>query len=87
MRTVKSLAAGCLLSLFLAITVLAGDMPGPGIKQSAPETGSPKLQTVTCEPVADGTEQINLSTFCEEATPNPFSEAMIIAIQLLTSIY
>ena len=87
MRTVKSLSLGCLLSLFLALPVLAGDMPGPGKTQVAPGTGSKKLETVTCEPVIDGTDQMSSGTVCEEATPNPFTEATIIAIQLLTSIY
>ena len=87
MKTVKSLSAGCLLSLLLAIPVSAGEMPGPGKTQVAPGTGSHKLETVTCEPVADGTDQMSSGTICEEATPNPFTEATIIAIQLLTSIY
>lgn len=87
MRTVKSLSLGCLLSLFLAITVLAGEMPGPAKPLAAPGAGSTKLETATCEPVADGTDQLNSGTLCEEATPNPFTEAMIIAIQLVTSGY
>ena len=87
MRTIKSLSAGCFLSLFLAITVLAGDMQGPGNKPSAPNTWSPKLQTETCEPVVDGTVHMSSATFCEETTPNPLTEAMIIAIQFLTSVY
>jgi hypothetical protein len=87
MRTVKSFSAGCFLSLLLAIPVLAGDMPGPGKSQVAPSTGSPKLQTASCEQEADGANQMSLDTVCVEATPNPFQEAIIIAIQLLTSVY
>ena len=87
MRTGKSFSAGCFLSLLLAIPVLAGDMEGPGKSQVAPNTGSPKLQTASCEQEADGTDQMSLDTICEEATPNPFHEAMIIAFQFLTSVY
>ena len=87
MRTVKSLSLGCLLALFLTITALAGEIPGPAKTQVAPGTGSKKLETVTCEPVIDGADQMSSGTVCEEATPNPFTEATIIAIQLLTSIY
>ena len=87
MRTVKSFSAGCLLSLLLALPVLAGEMPGPGKSQVAPKTGSTKLQTASCEQAADGTDQMSLDTICVEATPNPLQEAMIIAIQFLTSVY
>ena len=87
MKTIKSLSAGCFLSLFLAVTVLAGDMPGAGNKPSASNTWSPKLQTETCEPVVDGTGQMSSATFCDEATPNPLTEAMIIAFQFLASVY
>lgn len=87
MRTIKSLSTGCFLSLFLAITVLAGDMQGPGNKPSSSNTWSQKLQTEACEPVVDGTGQMSSVTFCDEATPNPLTEAMIIAIQFLTSVY
>ena len=87
MRTVKSLSAGCLLSLFLAIPTLAGEMPGPGKSQATTSSGSTKLETATCEPVADGTNQLDSGTICGEATPNPFTEAMIIAIEFVTSVY
>lgn len=87
MRTVKSFSAGCFLSLLLTLPVLAGEMPGPGKSQVAPSTGSPKLQTASCEQETDGADQLSLDTICEQATPNPFQEAMIIAIQLLTSVY
>ena len=87
MKTVKSLSAGCLLSLFLAIPILAGEMPGPGKSQVISGSGSTKLETATCEPVADGTGEFNSGTICGEATLNPFTEAMIIAIEFVTSVY
>ena len=87
MRTVKSLSLGCLLSLFLAITVPAGEIPGPAKSQLGPGSGSKKLETTTCEPTADSSDQLSSGTICEEATPNPLTEATIIAIQLLISIY
>jgi hypothetical protein len=84
MRTTKSFAAGSVLSLFLAITSLAGEMPGPAGHATAPNN-PPKFQPTTCEQVVDNAGQTGST--CEEATPNPFTEAMTIAIQLLTSIY
>lgn len=87
MRTVKSLSAGCLLSLLLAIPVLAGEIPGPAKSTVEPGKGSQKLETTTCEPTADGSDQLSSGTICEEATPNLFTEATIIAIQFLTSLY
>ena len=85
MKPIKSVAAGCVLSLFLAISVQAGDMPGPGIKSTAPGSKSKKLETTICEPVAAGTGQ--KTSTCDEATLSPITEAMTIAIQLLTSVY
>lgn len=87
MRTFKSLSAGCLLSLFLVIPALAGDMNGPGKSQIRSGSGSTKLETATCEPVADGTTQLDSGSICVEATPNPFTEAMIIAFEFVTSVY
>ena len=85
MKTMKNLVFGCILSLFLAITVPSGDMPGPGFSQPPPPPD--KLHAATCEPVADGSGQLSWTTVCPEATPNPIAEAMVIAIQIVASVW
>jgi hypothetical protein len=87
MKSLKSSAASCVLSLLLTITALGGDMPGPGIAQTGPPTISTESTTATCEPVTNGVSAAGAVNRCEEATPNPINEAMIIAIQLLTSVW
>jgi hypothetical protein len=88
MRKIKSLVAGCVFSLFLSITVLAGDMPGPGKAQTPPKQGSTTSEPTTCTPVIDATGQVtSANVVCTEATPNLITEATIIAIQLITGVW
>ena len=83
MTKIKSLVAGCVFSLFLSITVLAGDMPGPGKPAISPKSGSTKL-----DPVVTTTGQITSdNVVCEEATLNPITEATIIAIQFVIGVW
>lgn len=84
MKTKRSLVAGIVLSILLAISVSAGDMPGPGYVQNPPNTGSETSQAPGDQPVC--ATQTSTTT-CEEATPDPVTEAMVIAIQLLTSVW
>lgn len=87
MKSLKSSAAICVLSLLLTITALGGDMPGPGIAQTGPPTNSTESPFATCEPVTNGVSAAGTVSRCEEATPNTINEAMIIAIQLLTAVW
>ena len=88
MTKIKCLVAGCVFSLFLSITVLAGDMPGPGKPAISPKSGSTKLDPTTSEPVVTTTDQTT-STYVvyEEATLNPITEATIIAIQFVIGVW
>ena len=85
MKTIKSFAAGLVLSIALAISVSAGDMAGAGYVQNPPNTGSATQQAPVDEPVGPCATQT--STTCEEATPDPATEAMIFAMELLTSVW
>ena len=83
MRTQKSFAAGLVLSIFLAISVSAGDMPGPGFVQDPP-----KNESATAQASSDvGHCAAQTGTTTCEATTDPVVEAMIIAMQLLTSVW
>lgn len=72
--------------MFLTISVLAGDMPGPGFVQNPPNTPSAAAGSIGDQPVVCAA-QTNTNTTCDEATPDPVNEAMVIAIQLLTSVW
>ena len=85
MNTIKSLALGVVLSLSLAISVTAGEMPGPGFVGNPPPPASESAQPTVTDP-SQNAHQGGLATSCE-ATPNGFSEAMIIAIRLLISVW
>ena len=84
MRTQKSFAAGLVLSIFLAISVSAGEMPGPGFVQNPPNTESATAQAST--DLGHCAAQTGTIT-CEEATTDLVAEAMIIAMQLLTTVW
>lgn len=86
MKTKKSFAAGVVLSMFMAISISAGDMPGPGFVQDPPKSGSTTSQA-SVDPPGQCPAQTGATNTCEEATPDPVTEAMIIAIQLLTSVW
>lgn len=79
---IKSLFAALLLSLFMTITVAAGDMPGPGFAENPPKSEPPAPTAVPCAP---GLSSAGGASACQEATPNLAIEAMIFAIQLLSS--
>jgi len=88
MTKIKSLVVGCVFSLFLSITVLAGEMPGSGKPAISPKSGSTKLDPTTSEPVVTTTDQTT-STYVVyvEATLNPITEATIIAIQFVIGVW
>jgi len=88
MTKIKSLVAGCVFSLFLSITVLAGDMPGPGKPAISPKSSSTKLDPTTSEPVVTMTDQTTSDNVVyEEATLNPITEATIIAMQFVIGVW
>ena len=72
--------------MFMAISVSAGDMPGPGFVQDPPNSRSTTSQA-SVDPEGQCATQTGTTTTCEEATPDPVTEAMIIAMQLLTSVW
>jgi hypothetical protein len=82
MKTLKHPAAACLLSFLLATTVLAGDMPGPGVVQTAP----PPAVEASSQPVS-GASETNLADRTDEATPTPIDKAIIFAIEFLTAVW
>ena len=86
MKTKKSFAAGVVLSMFMAISVSAGDMPGPGFVQD-PQKSESTTSQASVGPLGQCAAQTDAITTCEEATPDPVTEATIIAIQLLTSAW
>ena len=86
MKTIKSFATGLVLSFALAISVSAGDMAGAGYVQNPPNTGPATQQAPVDQPVGPCAAQTSATT-CEEATPDPATEAMILAIELLTSVW
>ena len=86
MKTIKSFATGLVLSFALAISVSAGDMAGAGYVQNPPKTGSATQQAPVDQPVGPCATQTGTIT-CEEATPDPATEAMIFAMELLTSVW
>ena len=90
MTKIKSLVAGCVFSLFLSITVLAGEMPGSGSQKPAiaPKSSSTKLDPTTSEPVVTMTDQTTSDNVVyEEATLNPITEATIIAMQFVIGVW
>lgn len=86
MKTIKSFAAGLVLSIALAISVSAGDMAGAGYVQNPPNTGS-ATQQAPVEQALEPCDTQTSTTTCQEATPDPATEAMIFAIQLLVSVW
>lgn len=86
MKTLKGLASGCILSLFLGITAVAGDMPGPGFCQNKPNNTSATQQS-SCAAISEDADEKALAAPTEEATPNLIDDAIIIAIQLLTRVW
>jgi len=87
MTKIKSLVAGCVISLFLSITVLAGDIPGPGKPLTAPKKGSTKSASTTSEPVVVSNQSTSADVVYVEATLNPITEATIIAIQFVIGVW
>ena len=83
MKSGKSFAAGVVLSIFMAISTSAGDMPGPGVVQQPPKTESETVPAPVNQPSTPCAGQTSTGT-CE-ATTDPLDEAMIIAILLLIS--
>ena len=87
MKNLKNLALGTILCLGIAIQVLAGDMPGPGFVQNEPKNEQADLRPASCGPATSGVERQNSANLCVEATADPFNEAIIIAINLMISVY
>lgn len=87
MRRTTSFAVVLAMLLALSSPAFGGDMPGPGASQKPPHGNSANVQTATSEPLAWQAGEICSSTGCTEATPDLVSQAMIIAIELLASLY
>ncbi len=85
MNSIKSFALGVALSLSLGISVVAGEMPGPGFVPDPPRPASESAQPTVSEPSENALEMGSATD--SEATPNGFSEAMIFAIRLLSSVW
>jgi hypothetical protein len=84
MKRISFLAASCLISLLLSTAVFGGDMPGPGAPES-PKSNGHGLSAI-CEPSGRANE-VAVGTACQEATTDLTTDATIIAIQALTSVY
>jgi hypothetical protein len=81
----KRISFLCLISLCLSTAAFGGDMPGPGAPQQPPKHNHRDISAI-CEPL-DGASEAAGGTTCQEATTDLATEAIIIAIQALTSVY
>jgi len=75
----------CLISLCLSTAVFGGDMPGPGAPQQPPKHNQHIISAI-CEP-SDKASEAAAGTACQEATTDLATDAIIIAIKALTSLY
>ena len=84
---IKSFSLSFALTLSLATVALAGDMPGPGAAQQAPNPTAARTSPAICEPLGSSGGEVRSSAACNEATPGTASEAMIFAIRTLLALY
>lgn len=83
---IKSLALVSVLTLFLSTVALGGDMPGPGSPEKPPKPTSVSMPAI-CEPINSGASEGAVGTACNEPTTDFGTDAIVIAIQLLMSMY
>lgn len=84
MKRLSFLTATCILTLVLSTATFGGDMPGPG----APAPKPPAAPTMpSCEPLEPQTDGGTTVSPCEEATPDLTTDAIIIALQFVISMY
>jgi hypothetical protein len=74
-----------LISLCLSTAAFGGDMPGPGAPQKPPKHNGHNISAI-CEP-SDKTSEAAAGTTCPEATTSLATDAIIIAIQTVASLY
>jgi hypothetical protein len=84
MKRISSLVVSCLISLCLSTAAFGGDMPGPGAPQQAPKHNRRDISAI-CEP-SDKASETAAGAACQEATTDLVTDAIIIAIQTVTSL-
>ena len=85
MKKISVLAASCLISLLLSTAAFGGDMPGPGAPQEPPK-GNGHAMSAICRP-SENASEVAAGTTCQEATTDLATDAMIIAIDALMSVF
>ena len=86
MKRIRSLATSCIISFLLSTAAFAGDMPGPGSPEKPPKPNAATAMSGICEPL-EQTSEVAAGAACQEATTDLATDAMIIAIQALLSVY
>jgi hypothetical protein len=85
MRKIKGLLATIVLSLSLALTSFAGEIPGPGTNPNCPENQT--CSNSTGEIPGPGAQSGSGESTEEAVSLDPVTEAMLTLLQSLLSLF